>query len=653
MSDWQDKVVAVMLAETSDLRELALIAGYDPSTFWHDANFRNADLSGQDLDDLDLTHARLQEQTPPLGAKHNTETGPDRLKDPAAWAMDQLRSAMRFIERALDNWPASEGVLSQGVSHAKNAIEGYEDASDPMELVRARLLHAEALLLLSDVVRDHAVGDAIDSAEDSLRVADSALRGNVDDHLQHRVRDARGFVLRRRAKLETTNNAINTLEKAVDWHLSAHIDSPFEIHPLSQIADLHASGAQRDIVQLRAPPPPLENWQRYLPPAKSSGSTGPSPYNHALEAVLRIDAAAQRMLQTYLTDVTPRLRETEDIRQSLQKARDIARQSKSILDWAEAQRLLTQLSGLAVAPTDEPEVADNDGLSETQDALLIAADKLAVGDGQLRLVLANPENPEPALTEALSQYAQAEDLFRIIEDHADLAGEPGSDLALLRRGMTHLVGAAVSEDGSSERAARIVDAELALNLSAAGLSGRQDVNATLAAAQDAQGFLLRISARGKPLEEAKHLLAQARALHRRAARIEGLPRSVTYRYRLHARGAEREQVMQSSDARSALGKLTAAILKSVRSIESRQEDRSTVDEQAVRMAVIIEMVACTEAEVSLRKITSPDDELVSRLYAARESALEAVDIAQALLLPLDWIVAIDIRRELEKVLGRA
>lgn len=652
MSDWQDKVVAVMLAETTDLRELALIVGYDPSTFWRDADFRNADLSGQDLDDLDLSHARLQEPRPSPGAKPPDATEPDRLKDPAGWAADQIRTAMLFIEQAMDNWPASEDMLSQSVSHAKSAIEGYEDAANPIELVRAWLLHAEALLLLSDVVRGRALGDAIDGAEDSLRVADSALRGADDSHLQHRIRDARGFVLRRRATVETTNNAINTLEKAVDWHLSAHMDSPFEVHPLSQIADLHAAGAQRGIAQLRAPHPPLENWQQYLPPSRSAGSTGPAPHARVLEAATRIDAAAQRLLQAYLTDVAPRLRETEDLRQSLQKARDIARQTGSLLDWGEAQRLLTQLSEIAVAATDEAEGSEDDSPAQTQDALLIATVKLTAGDAQLRLVLGKAENPELAITEALSNYAEAEDLFRIIEDHADLAGEPGSDLALLRRGITHLVGAGLSVVGTSEWADRISDAELALNLSAAGLSGRQDVNATLAAAQDAQGFLLRVSARGKSAEEAKHMLGQARALHRRAARIEGLPRSVAYRYRLHARGAEREEVLQSSDPRSALDQLTTAILKSVRSLESRQEDRSSVDEQAVRMAVIIEAAACTLAEGSSRKSSPLSDEMISRLYAAHESVEEAVDTAQALLLPLDWIVAFDTRQNLENLLRR-
>lgn len=59
MSDWEERVLAVLRAETSDLRELALIAGADPTTFYRDANFRNCDLRGENLAGFDLTHAKM------------------------------------------------------------------------------------------------------------------------------------------------------------------------------------------------------------------------------------------------------------------------------------------------------------------------------------------------------------------------------------------------------------------------------------------------------------------------------------------------------------------------------------------------------------------------------------------------------------------
>lgn len=57
--DFENVIQKILLAETSDLRELAAIAGADFRTFYRTANFRSADLSDQDLSNVDLSHASL------------------------------------------------------------------------------------------------------------------------------------------------------------------------------------------------------------------------------------------------------------------------------------------------------------------------------------------------------------------------------------------------------------------------------------------------------------------------------------------------------------------------------------------------------------------------------------------------------------------
>lgn len=47
--DWQETVLELLCADTRDLRELALLAGADPATFYLGARLKGADLSGQDL----------------------------------------------------------------------------------------------------------------------------------------------------------------------------------------------------------------------------------------------------------------------------------------------------------------------------------------------------------------------------------------------------------------------------------------------------------------------------------------------------------------------------------------------------------------------------------------------------------------------------
>src|SRR5262245_48793315 len=54
MQNWLDKVLLLLQAETSDLRELARLAGGDPRTFYRGANLDGVDFSGQDVSGMEF-----------------------------------------------------------------------------------------------------------------------------------------------------------------------------------------------------------------------------------------------------------------------------------------------------------------------------------------------------------------------------------------------------------------------------------------------------------------------------------------------------------------------------------------------------------------------------------------------------------------------
>jgi hypothetical protein len=57
--NFEDVVLAILTAGTDDLRELASLAGADPTHFYKDANFRKADLRAQDINRISLGATRL------------------------------------------------------------------------------------------------------------------------------------------------------------------------------------------------------------------------------------------------------------------------------------------------------------------------------------------------------------------------------------------------------------------------------------------------------------------------------------------------------------------------------------------------------------------------------------------------------------------
>src|ERR1700680_1747168 len=55
MTHWLDRVVALLQADTTDLRELARIAGADPRTFYRGVDINKLDVDGQNLEGMEFS----------------------------------------------------------------------------------------------------------------------------------------------------------------------------------------------------------------------------------------------------------------------------------------------------------------------------------------------------------------------------------------------------------------------------------------------------------------------------------------------------------------------------------------------------------------------------------------------------------------------
>lgn len=62
MTHWLDKVITILDAETSNLRELARLAGGDPRTFYKGINIEKLDLTGQDIEGMEFSEENFDIQ---------------------------------------------------------------------------------------------------------------------------------------------------------------------------------------------------------------------------------------------------------------------------------------------------------------------------------------------------------------------------------------------------------------------------------------------------------------------------------------------------------------------------------------------------------------------------------------------------------------
>ncbi len=57
---WSERIEKILLSSSSDLRELAAIAGFDPTKFYTHQDLTGCDLRGQDLRGMDLTGTNIE-----------------------------------------------------------------------------------------------------------------------------------------------------------------------------------------------------------------------------------------------------------------------------------------------------------------------------------------------------------------------------------------------------------------------------------------------------------------------------------------------------------------------------------------------------------------------------------------------------------------
>jgi hypothetical protein len=55
MTHWLDMVITLLQANTSDLRELARLAGADPKTFYQGIEIERLDLAGQNIEGMEFS----------------------------------------------------------------------------------------------------------------------------------------------------------------------------------------------------------------------------------------------------------------------------------------------------------------------------------------------------------------------------------------------------------------------------------------------------------------------------------------------------------------------------------------------------------------------------------------------------------------------
>ncbi len=640
MPSWQEKVVRVMMAETSDLRELARIAGRDPATFWRDANFRRADLSGQDLRGLDVSAAkyRATKKTDP----DITTEPPDLPDDPWEWGNHFLTRGLEAMDQALLDWPHADEPLVLALDAFRRSVDAFVSLSDAAGAAGARKRLAEALLLRAHAAPEHAK-DAIDTAEYELRKATLGLDPADTSAEAISFWDARGMALRTKSRNQAGDVAVESLKRAQAFF------EKFPGQETSALTDIRKMALSREIFLRRA----RKNNADYATLSMHvtrlericSPVTGPQPAD--ITAAAQIEYSAHRLTVANVNRIPVGSKAREEIRDTLVTAM----RSATYLDWIEAQRCLAELDGLAQAQeAPQPEAASAPTLDAARsEALRRAQACVAEGDAHLRALISAPELGFQQIDPALDCYAKAEDLYGMLEDVALIDGEAGRAYAIMRRGIAHLLKTTDGALTGQAQAEACMDARFALDLASASLAGRTDVPLALAEALDAQAFGLRIEAHVSTSAAAVDALSEAAALHRRASRIADLPRAISYRYRTHVFGAERElEERQSADP----GKFQQARLRSFEALqksEGRKLDRTSAAEQAAHMAILAEYAMSVTAEL---RLTPPAGVAALRAKTKQhtdETIEEAMNLARSLFMPLDWIVLERTRAQLQRL----
>ncbi len=631
MASWQEKVEQVMLADTSDLRKLARMVGHDPITFWRDANFRHADLSDQDLSGIDLSKAVLPHDVA-KGSVGQILFDAD-VKENVRMV---LETAMRAMDDALADWPNSPKHINAAIKALRSVIKHSKEVKKSDLEAEARHIVAEANVLLGEYA----------SADTEIRRARKLNEVLGQDAAVAECLDSRGMSLRLRAYRQDQATAVESLERANSVFQTAqkHNDVPRnQIRAFSIFRDAMSRLGETDKESVSDLRTQVQTLERIWSPITSFVSAD-------THVAAKIAHSAHRIALAKFTRKELGASARETLRENLTDAIGSAATNRLYLDWMDGQHWLTELDKFDGGSTSETPTEENRSLDAAQKkAVQRALMQLASGDAKISELMSGSPKGAELLDEALECYAEAENLYGLLEDITPRENEPGRNHALIRRGIAYLLKTTDQSLSGEAMAEAIQEGSFALDLAAANLAARTDVPLALADAWDAQAFGLRLEAHFSTEEAAAVAISQAMALHRRASKVEGLPRAVSYRYRVHFFGAERELEERRHSRPEKFKGFRVRAENALDSIETRSSSRTSAAERASYMALMAECVMSRVAEL---KLASPAD-VKDRWGEVRDETLHALGtstkLATGLFMPLDWAMLKRVRAQLTRL----
>lgn len=626
MTNWQEKVERVMMAGTSDLKELARMVGHDPAIFWRDANFRRADLSEQDLSGLDLSQATIAPRFTmgSAGKPLATEDG------------GGLESALLAMDEALTDWAKAPKCLNSAIKALRSIIKQSKQTGDQAQEADARHLVAKANLLLGEY----------DSAETEIRRARKLYEGLDQDNAVAQCLDTRGMSLRLRAYQQDETAALNSLGRA------ASVFETSKEHDEGPRNRIRTFGTSRDRTRLvgETRDESISELRKQIQTLELIWSPTTSFVLAEASVAAKIAYCGHRIVLAELTRNDLGVSARETLRTNLLDALRSAAGNRFFVDWMDGRYWLAELDKIdGGAHSDRPAEGDVSLDAAQHLAMQRALEQMALGDAKISELMKGSIETAARLEEALEHYAEAENLYGLLEDVSPLEQEPGRNHALLRRGIAHLLKATDTSISGEALAEAIQEGSFSLDLAAANLGGRNDVPLALAEAWDAQAFALRLEAHFSTGETAQAMISRAAALHRRASQVQGLPRADGYRYRVHFFGTERELEERRQSRLERFKVLRMRVEKALDSFDARAASRTSAAERASFMALQAEYVMLLVAEL---KLTEPTD-VAARWVSIRDETRRALEVstglATKLFMPLDWMMLHRTRAQLERL----
>lgn len=153
MAHWLDDVLLLLQADTSDLRELARLAGADPKTFYRGVDRSNLDLAGQDVEGMEFSdEPKLEEPADSEPAVLNKSLhlirdatrGEERVAVAVRAALEHRMSGRKLLAMLSSDPSKYADSALRELTTILNAPSSAEDLSPVklIQLVRRHYAHA-------------------------------------------------------------------------------------------------------------------------------------------------------------------------------------------------------------------------------------------------------------------------------------------------------------------------------------------------------------------------------------------------------------------------------------------------------------------------------------------------------------------------------